>query len=225
MSLGTIVISPEWVASVRRALDGVTSAGQAYAAIDTAYSFARDVADEVSGSFLNFDPWRSSASSDLVNAANQVAKLRSRYSEDSEAKVGADWAGDKSKVLYVYNLAQVTRQGYPSGEDTEDIDGILANGANDLVGAILAAPGAVVDYVGDTVEKIADRAGRAGKKVVQAVGGIANEAAAQASDAAQTLIPWRAILLVVGIGTLAVVGIVYMQKAGVGKTIAGVVHP
>lgn len=221
-----MVISGAWLDGVKAALAKVTSAGQAYAAIDEAYTFARNVSDEVEGGIFDTDAWRAAAVKDVDNAAFAIAKLKDAYSEDSEAPVSkTQWAADSGKLFYVYSLAQITRKGYPPDEDTGGIDEVLGNGPAALVQAILDAPVAIANYAGSVVGGIADAAGNAGKRIVGAAGGILKAGGEVVGDTVDALLPWKTILLVVGIGALGVVGVIYLSKSGALTGVAKIVKP
>lgn len=202
--MGSIVITRQWLDSVAKALDAVTSSGQALAAVQAAESFGLEVADAVDegNSWFSHDPWRDEAIRNLNDAVKPVHALRDFYGMDSEAPVGSDWPlSHRGKVFYLYILAQTIRQGYPADTDTASLDVTLTTGAAALLTDILAAPKAVIRYAGDLAGEAVDTVGAVGRKAIKAAGGIVGEAAGQAKKAAEDIIPWGVV-----IGALAVTG-------------------
>lgn len=202
---------------VKQALDGVRTSGEAYAAIDTATSFARDAATAIrsGGSWFSSDAWRTSAASDLSNQADQVGRLRGSYSDDSTTPVGDDWKNvHRDKVSYLYNLAEVSRQSYPADTDTNDLDFVLAVATTDLFSAVANAPKLIVSKGGEVISSLIDTAVSTGTKAVKGAAALVQEAAAGISDAAESIIPWK----VVGAAALIVggliVGLYYLGKSG-----------
>jgi hypothetical protein len=128
----------------------------------------------------------------------------------------SQWARDSEKILYVYNLAQVTRQGYPPNVDTDTIDAVMAGGPNTLVSTILDAPEAVINYTADLSVQAIDAAGRVGGKAVSVLGDLGKGLASAVKDTAEAAIPWTPVLFVVGLAVLGVGSIYFLSKAGVG---------
>jgi hypothetical protein len=52
--------------------------------------------------------------------------------------------------------------------------------------------------------------------------GMIDSAASRTSPAAESIIPWKPLLFIVGAVALAVVGIVYLKRSGVSLSVPGV---
>jgi len=206
MATADLIISTTWLSGIKAELARVVSAAQARAALDAAIAFLAECEQEIrSGdSWFLGDPWRATAIADLVDQKKQLRALQAQYPPDSTASAATAWLAHSPKVLYAYSLGEVSRRAYPADADSAGFVDILLAAPAKLSAAILAAPGAVLSY-----------AGSLGQKVGQTLGQIGTAAAAAVRDTAEAIIPWRPILFVVGLGALAVCGIVYMHRAGV----------
>lgn len=218
MGGGAIVIGASWREGIRSALAKVQSSGQAAAAIQEADDFAGQVSDDVSGGFLGFltaDPWRSAAAKQIDDARRQVVEIADAYTLDSSLPVGGDWPTHRARILDLYNLAQVIRQGYPEDEDGSGLDDVLTRGLVTLGSVIASAPlpsvGVVVGAVTGGTEAVLDGA----KTVVRKTGEVLKEAAGVVSDVATSIVPWPLVIGGVLIVAGAVYGLAYLSKAGV----------
>lgn len=218
MSGGTIVIGASWREGIKKALDNVASSGQAAAAIQEADDFAGQVSDEVGEGFFGFltaDPWRSAAAKQIDDARRQVVQIADAYTADSSQPIGSDWPTHKARIMDLYNLAQVIRQGYPEDADGSGLDDVLTRGLVTLGSVIAAAPvpavGVVVGAITSGTSAVLDGA----KVVVKKTGEVLQEAAGAVSGAVTSIVPWPLVIGGVLILAGAVYGVAYLSKSGV----------
>jgi hypothetical protein len=214
MAGGTIVIGASWREGIRKALDAVLSSGQAAAAIQEADDFAGNVSDEVGGGgfgFFTADPWRSAAAKQIDDARRQVVEIADVYTADSSLPVGGDWPTHRARIMDLYNLAQVIRQGYPEEEDGSGLDDVLTRGLVNLPSVIAGAPGAIVHASVNLAGEVLDGA----KTVVKKAGGVVTEAASVVSGAVTSIVPWPVVIGGVIVAGGLIFGIAYLAKSGV----------
>jgi hypothetical protein len=214
MALADLVVigggqSP-FASAVPGQLSKVNTSAQARAACDAAYRFARDASDEIGAG--GEEEWRADSAKKLADAATAVDKIRTAYATDSSAQVSrSQWAVDSAKVQRVYDLV-LTSQRNADDAASQSLGERFADGVDDLANAIVEAPGEALDYVAGL-----------GVRAVKGAGGILKSAAGEVRDAAESIIPWKPLLFIVGAVALAVVGIVYMKRSGVSLSVPGVV--
>jgi hypothetical protein len=213
MALADLVVigggqSP-FASAVPGQLSKVNTSAQARAACDAAYRFARDASDEIGAG--GEEEWRADSAKKLADAATAVDRIRTAYATDSSAPVSrSQWAVNSAKVQRVYDLV-LTSQRSADDVASQSLGERFANGVDDLANAIIEAPGEAVDYVAGL-----------GVRAVKGAGGVLKSAAEVVSDTVTAVIPWKPILLVVGIAALGVVGLVYLKRSGVSLSVPGV---
>jgi len=213
MALADLVVigggqSP-FAAAVPGQLAKVNTVGQARAACDTAYRFARDASDEVGSG--GGDSWRAYVAKRLADDLRALEGIRRKYATDSSGPVNqSQWTVDSARIKQTYDLILSARE-EASDEDAASLLDMFAAGVDDLAEAILSAPGELVDYAADL-----------GVRAIKGAGGILKAAAGEVRDAAESIIPWKPLLFIVGALALGVVGLVYLKRSGVSLSVPGV---